>query len=41
VAIDLRLPDACEEDEIPHLVHRLEHVSHNLPEAEDAVHAVR
>ena len=41
VAIDLELPDTCDEDEIPGLVHRLERVSHNLPEAEDAVHAVR
>jgi NitT/TauT family transport system ATP-binding protein len=41
VAIDLHLPDACDEDEIPNLVRRLERVSHNLPEAEDAVHAVR
>ena len=35
------LPDACDEDEIPDLVRRLERVSHNLPEAEDAIHAVR
>ena len=41
VALDLPVPEPCHEEEIPQLVRRLERVSHNLPEAEDAIHAVR
>ena len=41
VALDLQVPEPCHEEEIPRLVRRLERVSHNLPEAEDAIHAVR
>jgi NitT/TauT family transport system ATP-binding protein len=41
VALDLRIPQPCHEEEIPRLMHRLERVSSNLPEAEDAIHAVR
>jgi NitT/TauT family transport system ATP-binding protein len=41
VALDLQVPEPCREEEIPRLVRRLERVSHNLPEAEDAIHAVR
>jgi len=40
VALDLQVPEPCHEEEIPRLVRKLERVSHNLPEAEDAVHAV-
>ncbi len=44
VALDLRVPKPCHEEEIPRLVRKLERVSGNLPEAdsrEDAIHAVR
>lgn len=41
VALDLQVPAPCHEEEIPRLVRRLERVSHNLPEAEDVIHAVR
>jgi NitT/TauT family transport system ATP-binding protein len=40
VALDLRVPQPCHEEEIPHLMYRLERISSNLPEAEDAIHAV-
>jgi len=41
VALDLRVPQPCHEEEIPHLIYRLERISSNLPEAADAIHAVR
>lgn len=41
VALDLQVPEPCHEEEIPRLVRRLERISHNLPEGEDAIHAVR
>jgi NitT/TauT family transport system ATP-binding protein len=41
VALDLQIPKPCQEDEIPRLARRLERVSHNSPEAGEAVHAVR
>src|SRR5579863_2297930 len=40
VALDLQVPEPCHEEQIPQLMRRLERVSHNLPEAEDAVHAL-
>lgn len=40
VALDLAVPEPCHEDEIPRLVRRLEHVSHNFPVAGDAVQAL-
>ena len=41
VALDLPVPEPCHEEQIPRLVRRLERVSHNLPETEDAIHAVQ
>jgi NitT/TauT family transport system ATP-binding protein len=41
VALDLQVPEPCHEEEITPLMRKLERVSCNLPEAEDAIHAVR
>jgi hypothetical protein len=29
IALDLRVPDPCDEEDIPRLAHRLEHISEN------------
>jgi len=44
VALDLRIPQPCHEEEIPRLMRKLERVSSNFPEADpqaDEIHAVR
>ena len=40
VALDLQVPQPCHDEHIPQLVRRLERISHNLPETEDAIHAL-
>jgi NitT/TauT family transport system ATP-binding protein len=40
VALDLQVPGSASEDELPRIAQRLERVSHNTPQAEDAVQAV-
>jgi NitT/TauT family transport system ATP-binding protein len=37
IAMDLRIPEPCHEDQIPRLVHRLEHASCSAREPEEAV----
>jgi NitT/TauT family transport system ATP-binding protein len=39
IAIDLPIPEPCHQDQIPRLVHRLEHASGSAREPEDAVPA--
>ncbi len=41
VGLDLQVPEPCHEDEIPHLVRRLELVSHNSTEAGNVMEIVR
>jgi NitT/TauT family transport system ATP-binding protein len=41
VALDLRVPEPCHEEEIPRLVRKLEAISHNAAAAGDPIHAAR